>query len=94
MPSYQPPLRDMRFVLHELLGAVEQLQEIPAHAELDADEPPTENGESARHFVYPHQVVGRVIPALGEARDVRDHRAPPGGNDDTVTVRSIRGDSS
>jgi alkylation response protein AidB-like acyl-CoA dehydrogenase len=36
MPHYQPPLRDMQFVLHELLGAADELKLLPAHAEVDA----------------------------------------------------------
>ena len=36
MPTYTPPLRDMQFVLHELLGAAEQLKAMPRHAEIDA----------------------------------------------------------
>jgi len=37
MGQYSAPLRDMQFVLHELLDACGQLREIPAHAELDVD---------------------------------------------------------
>ena len=37
MPQYAPPLRDMQFVLHEVLDAVGQLQACPPHAELDVD---------------------------------------------------------
>ncbi len=37
MPTYTPPLRDMQFVAHELLGAVDEYKAIPAHAEVDAD---------------------------------------------------------
>ncbi|WP_326538424.1 acyl-CoA dehydrogenase C-terminal domain-containing protein [Pseudorhodoferax sp.] len=37
MPIYNPPLRDMRFVMHELLGAVDELTRLPAHADIDAD---------------------------------------------------------
>jgi alkylation response protein AidB-like acyl-CoA dehydrogenase len=37
MPSYTPPLRDMQFVLHELLGAVDQLKAIPRYADVDAE---------------------------------------------------------
>jgi alkylation response protein AidB-like acyl-CoA dehydrogenase len=37
MARYTPPLRDMQFVLHELLGVVPQLNQIPAHAELDVE---------------------------------------------------------
>ncbi len=37
MPHYTPPLRDMQFVMHELLGAVTELKRMPRHAELDVD---------------------------------------------------------
>ena len=37
MPTYTPPLRDMQFVMHEVLHAVDALREIPRHAEIDAD---------------------------------------------------------
>ncbi|MEN9627923.1 MAG: hypothetical protein RJA10_1150, partial [Pseudomonadota bacterium] len=36
MPRYTPPLRDMHFVLHELLGAVDELKMLPRHADVDA----------------------------------------------------------
>ncbi|MDO5626109.1 MAG: acyl-CoA dehydrogenase N-terminal domain-containing protein, partial [Pseudomonadota bacterium] len=35
MPSYTPPLRDMQFVLHEVLGAVDELKQMPRHADID-----------------------------------------------------------
>ena len=37
MPSYTAPMRDIQFVLHELLKVEDTLKQIPAHAELDAD---------------------------------------------------------
>jgi alkylation response protein AidB-like acyl-CoA dehydrogenase len=37
MPSYNPPLRDMHFVLHELLNVGDALKALPAHAEMDVD---------------------------------------------------------
>ena len=37
MPSYTPPLRDMQFVMHELLHVVDDLKQIPKHADIDAD---------------------------------------------------------
>ncbi|MFV0678840.1 acyl-CoA dehydrogenase C-terminal domain-containing protein [Ottowia sp.] len=37
MPTYTPPLRDMQFVMHEVLNAVDELKAIPQHADLDAD---------------------------------------------------------
>ena len=37
MPQYNPPLRDMQFVLHELLEVTQVLKSYPAHADLDVD---------------------------------------------------------
>jgi alkylation response protein AidB-like acyl-CoA dehydrogenase len=37
MPSYTPPLRDMHFVLHEVLHTVDELKQIPRYADLDTD---------------------------------------------------------
>ena len=37
MPQYTPPLRDMQFVLHEVLNAVDELKALPAHADIDVD---------------------------------------------------------
>ena len=37
MPIYTPPLRDQRFVLHEVLHTIDELKAMPTHAEVDAD---------------------------------------------------------
>ena len=37
MPSYTPPLRDMKFVLHEMLNVEMHLKQLPPHADIDAD---------------------------------------------------------
>ena len=37
MPTYTPPLRDMHFVLHEVLHVTDELKAMPAHADIDAD---------------------------------------------------------
>ncbi len=37
MGQYVAPLRDMHFVLHELLQVEDELKQLPAHAEMDAD---------------------------------------------------------
>jgi len=37
MPRYNPPIRDMQFLLHEVLDAVETLKLCPKHADIDAD---------------------------------------------------------
>jgi alkylation response protein AidB-like acyl-CoA dehydrogenase len=37
MPIYSPPLRDQKFVLHEVLGAAALLQQMPHYQDVDAD---------------------------------------------------------
>ena len=37
MPTYNPPLRDMQFVLHEVLKVTDYYASIPRHAETDAE---------------------------------------------------------
>ena len=32
MPQYTPPLRDMQFLMHEVLNVVDELKALPAHA--------------------------------------------------------------
>ncbi len=37
MGQYVPPLRDMRFVMHELLNVEAELKQLPKHADVDTD---------------------------------------------------------
>ena len=37
MPIYTPPLRDMQFVMHEVLNVAADLAVMPVHADMDAD---------------------------------------------------------
>ena len=37
MPSYTPPLRDMQFVMHEVLKVSEQFQALPRYSDVDAE---------------------------------------------------------
>ena len=37
MPQYHPPIRDMQFLLHEVLDAVPLLKTLPGHGDVDAD---------------------------------------------------------
>ncbi len=37
MPTYTPPLRDMQFLMHEVLTLSQAYQQMPRHAEVDAD---------------------------------------------------------
>jgi len=61
MPSYTPPLRDMRFVLHEVLDVVGALKRLPAHAEVDAetiDAVLEEAGKFASEVLAPLNAIG------------------------------------
>jgi alkylation response protein AidB-like acyl-CoA dehydrogenase len=61
MPSYTPPLRDMRFVLHELLNVTDELKAMPRHAELDAetiDAVLEEGGKFASEVLFPLNITG------------------------------------
>jgi alkylation response protein AidB-like acyl-CoA dehydrogenase len=61
MPTYNPPLRDMQFVMHEVLNVVGDLQQIPRHAEMDADTINAvleEGGKFAADVIFPLNVSG------------------------------------
>ena len=61
MPQYTPPLRDMQFVLHEVLETVGQLQACPPHAELDVETFNAvleEAGKFAAEVTFPLNVSG------------------------------------
>ncbi len=56
MPTYTPPLRDMHFVLHELLDVTSELKAMPRHADLDADtinQVIEEGGKFAAEVIFP-----------------------------------------
>ncbi|MEW5890191.1 MAG: acyl-CoA dehydrogenase C-terminal domain-containing protein [Pseudomonadota bacterium] len=56
MPQYTPPLRDMQFVLHEVLDVTKELKILPAHAELDTDTINAvleEGGKFAAEVIFP-----------------------------------------
>ena len=61
MPTYTPPLRDMQFVLHEVLDVVDELKALPAHADVDADTIDAvleEGGKFAREVLAPLNAGG------------------------------------
>ncbi len=61
MPHYTPPLRDLQFVLHEMLDAVPTLNAIPAHADLDIDTVNAvleEGGKFAAEVIQPLNLSG------------------------------------
>ncbi len=56
MPTYTPPLRDMQFVMHEVLHVVDELKQIPRHADIDADTINAvleEGGKFASEVIFP-----------------------------------------
>jgi len=61
MSSYTPPLRDMQFVLHEVLHTVDTLKMCPAYAELEMDTLQAvleAGGQFAAEVVFPLNAVG------------------------------------
>ena len=73
MPTYTPPLRDMQFVMHELLHVMDDLQQIPKHAELDADTVNAvleEGGKFASEVLQPLNLSGDTE---GCSLDVASH---------------------
>ena len=61
MPTYTPPLRDMQFVMHEVFNVTADLQQIPKHAEMDADTINAvleEGGKFAAEVAFPLNISG------------------------------------
>ena len=61
MPTYTPPLRDMQFVMHEMLRVEDEYKAIPSHAETDADTINAvleEGGKFAAEVVFPLNISG------------------------------------
>jgi len=61
MPVYNPPLRDMQFVMHELLHVVDDLRAIPKHADMDGDTINAvleEGGKFAADVLFPLNISG------------------------------------
>jgi len=80
MPHYKPPLRDMQFVMHELLNVVDHLKMMPRHAEIDAhtiDAVVEEGGKFAAEVLAPINLSG---DELGCVLDKANHavKTPPG----------------
>ncbi len=82
MPRYTPPLRDMQFVLHEVLNATDSLRLLPPHAEIDAgtiDAVLAEGGKFAAEVLAPLNRSGdqegcRLDPATHEVRTPKGFR--------------------
>ncbi|MBQ0935337.1 acyl-CoA dehydrogenase C-terminal domain-containing protein [Ideonella paludis] len=61
MAQYTPPLRDLQFVLHELLDVSSEFKQMPAHADIDADTINAvleEGGKFAAEVLFPLNISG------------------------------------
>src|SRR5262249_36775133 len=61
MAKYVPPLRDIKFVLHEVLHAERELKLLPPHADIDADTIDSvleEGGKFCAEVLAPLNAVG------------------------------------
>ena len=61
MPTYTPPVRDMQFVLHELLKVSDEYKAMPRHADVDADTINAvleEGGKFAAEVTFPLNITG------------------------------------
>ena len=80
MAQYNPPLRDMQFVLHEVIDVVNEFKGIPAYADVDADTINAvleEGGKFASEVLFPLNLSG---DAEGCTLDKATHevKAPKG----------------
>jgi hypothetical protein len=80
MPQYTPPLRDMKFVMHEVLHLSDVLKTLPRHAEMDEDTINAvleEGGKFAAEVILPLNQSG---DAQGCSLDKTTHevKAPTG----------------
>ncbi len=61
MPTYTPPLRDMHFVMHELLKVTDEYKVMPPHADVDVDTIGAileEGGKFAQEVTFPLNISG------------------------------------
>ena len=61
MPTYTPPLRDMQFVMHELLKITDAFKAMPRHADVDVDTVNAvleEGGKFASEVLFPLNISG------------------------------------
>jgi hypothetical protein len=61
MPIYNPPLRDMQFVMHELFKVTDEFRAMPRHADIDVDTINAileEAGKFASQVIFPLNISG------------------------------------
>ncbi len=80
MPTYNPPLRDFQFVMHEVFNVVDELKQCAAHRDVDRDTIDAvlaEGGKFASEVLHPLNISG---DAEGCVRDphTNEVRTPKG----------------
>ncbi len=77
MPTYNPPLRDMQFVLHEVFNVEAEFKAMPAHADTDADTINAvleEAGKFAAEVAFPLNISGDAEGCTHNKQELqRDH---------------------
>ncbi len=61
MPTYTPPLRDMQFVMHEVLNVADDYRAMPRHQDVDVDTINAileEGGKFASEVIFPLNISG------------------------------------
>jgi len=77
MAQYTPPLRDMQFVMHEVLGVIDELKALPPFADMDADTINAvleEGGKFASQVIFP---INRSGDQEGCTLDKATHEVSP-----------------
>jgi alkylation response protein AidB-like acyl-CoA dehydrogenase len=80
MPSYTPPLRDMQFVLHEVLHVTDDFKQMPKHVDIDADTIAAvleEGGKFASEVIFPLNQSGDEQGCTLD-RDTHEVKTPDG----------------
>ncbi len=80
MPTYTPPLRDMQFVMHEVLRIADDYQSIPRYQDIDADTINAvlqEGGRFASEVIFPLNISGDTEGCTLD-RDTHEVTTPSG----------------
>ena len=93
MPVYNPPLRDMQFVMHEVLKVTDEFKDMPQHAEVDVDTINAvleEAGKFASQVIFPLNISGDTE---GCTLDKVTHEVttPTGFKEDTTNTSKVAG---
>ena len=91
MSHYTPPLRDMRFLLHEVFDVSQALRQLPRHAEIDAetiDAVLEEGGKFAAEVLQPLNISG---DEEGCKLDLATHEVTPPKGFKAAYARYVEG---